>query len=69
MSRTLDKATRRAVKRAMSLRKHPPLKTESKPIKKAPVKRELLEQTTACGGVAVGAPCIPPANKNKKSKL
>ena len=69
MSKALKKATKQAVERAMSLRNKPPLKTISKPIKKAPIKREMLEQTTACGGVAVGAAHIPPANRNTKSKL
>ena len=69
MSKALEKAVKQAVDRAMSLRNKPPLNTISKPIKKAPIKREMLEQSTACGGVAVGATRIPPPNKNKKSKL
>ena len=69
MSKNLNKAAKEAVKRAMSITKKEPLLTSYKPIKKAPTKCELMPQSTACGGVAVGALNIPPANKNKKSKL
>ena len=69
MSRKLSKAVREAVDRSMSLHKKESLRTELKPLKKAPVKREMMNQSTACGMVAIGAPSIPPANRNKKSKL
>ena len=69
MGRKLKKAVLEAVDRAMSISIKPPIRTTYKPIKKVPTKEELLPQTTACGGVAVGAQSIPPAKKNKKSKL
>ena len=69
MSSNLDKAVKKAIKRAMNLTKRPNKVVNTKPLKKAPAKRELLPQSTACGMVACGAPNIPPANNNKKSKL
>ena len=69
MSSNLIKAAREAVDRSMSIAKKAPLRTEVKCLKKAPVKKEMMKQSTACGMVAIGAPSIPPPNKNKKSKL
>ena len=69
MSRKLSKAVKEAVDRSMSIAKKAPLRTDLKPLKKSPIKQEMLKQSTACGMVAIGAPSIPPANRNKKSKL
>lgn len=68
MSKKLNAEVRKAIRKAMSVCATKP-KVCSRPLKKAPIKEELMKQTTACGGVAVGAPSIPPANRNKKSKL
>ena len=69
MSRNLSKAAAEAARRATSIVSSKPLVSCSKPLKKAPIKREMMDQSTACGMVAVGAAHIPPANRNKKSKL
>ena len=69
MSNNLKKAAREAVIKSTSLVSSKPLVSCSKPLKKAPIKREMMDQSTACGMVAVGAAHIPPANRNKKSKL
>ena len=69
MSKNLKTQDKIAVDRYMSLTKKAPLHTTYHSIKKAPAKMKLLPQSTACGGVAVGADSIPPAKRNKKSKL
>ena len=69
MNKKLSKAVAIAVKKAVNPVGSKPTITSSKPLKKAPVKREMLDQSTACGMVATGACHIPPANRNKKSKL
>ena len=68
MSKKLNTEVRKAIRKAMSVCATKP-KVCSRPLKKAPIKEELMKQTTACGGVAVGAPSIPPPKKNTKSKL
>ena len=39
------------------------------PLKKAPIKMKMPEQTQVIGMQTVGAKNIPPSKKNKKSKL
>ena len=65
----VSKAAKKAVDKAFSIPKAVDYVAQSRPLKKAPAKREMLPQTTACGMVAVGAPNIPPINHNKKKKL
>ena len=69
MSKKLSKAIATAVKKAVNPVGSKATIVSSKPLKKAPVKREMLDQSTACGMATTGACHIPPANRNKKSKL
>lgn len=69
MSKNIKKEVKQNVDRAMSIVRRPTKPVAPVKIKKIPFKQELLPQTTACGGVAVGAQSIPPCNRNKKSKL